>query len=204
MDTTHTTNARKPGKKRIMVQVWGPLAKAIDRDLKALHLKRDGFLNDLFTREIEELAAEVTFRNNDAVRARLFEQKLPNRAKLTLELDETLIKRIDTVLSDRNIPRDSFVNRVLFFLVAKESHLDRLGITYEREGQVSAKPLADVRGYLYQPFFHIRDANDGRFYTLACFKDRNFHESWPNLFALNTAISDADWAEMSTTEELDF
>ena len=202
MDTTRTANTRKPGKKRIMVQVWGTLAKAVDRDLKALHLKRDGFLNDLFTREIEELAEEVTFCNSDTVRARLREQKLPDRVKLTLELDETLIKRIDTVLAVRNIPRDSFVNRVLFFLVAKESHLDRIGIDYEREGQVSAKPLADVRGYLYQPFSHIRDANDGRFYTLACFNEHSFGEGWPNLFALNTAISDADWEEMNTAADI--
>lgn len=199
MDTTPTIDTRKPGKKRIMVQVWGTLAQAIDRDLKALHLKRDGYLNDLFTREIEELAEEVTFRNSDAVRARQQEQKLPDRVKLTLELDETLIKRIDTVLKERNIPRDSFVNRVLFFLVAKESHLGQIGIDYEPEGQVSAKPLADAGGYLYQPFSHIRDANDGRFYTLACFREHSFGEGWPNLFALNTAISDADWDEMNTS-----
>lgn len=204
MDTNRTanTNTRKPGKKRIMVQVWGTLAKAVDRDLKALHLKRDGFLNDLFTREIEKLAEEVTFCNSDAVQARLREQKLPDRARLTLELDETLVQRIDAVLEHHKIPRDSFVNRVLFFLVAKESHLDRLGIVYEREGQVSAKPLADVRSYLYQPFSHIRDANEGRFYTLACFKEHSFGEGWPNLFALNTAISDADWEEMNTAADI--
>ena len=58
MDTTPTIDTRKPGKKRIMVQVWGTLAQAIDRDLKALHLKRDGYLNDLFTREIDPQALE--------------------------------------------------------------------------------------------------------------------------------------------------
>jgi hypothetical protein len=90
MDTT-TTTTRKPGKKRIMVQLWGTLAKAINRDFKALNLKRDRYLNDLLTQEIEELAREVNFRNSNEVRTRLQEQKLPNRVPLTIELDEGLV-----------------------------------------------------------------------------------------------------------------
>jgi hypothetical protein len=196
MDTPATT--RKPGKKRIMVQLWETLAKAIDRDFKALNLKRDRYLNDLFGKEIEELAKEVGFRNSDAVRARLQEQKLPNRVPLTVELDETLVKRIDEVLNERNIPRDSFVNRVLFFLVAKQSMLERLGIEFERRGlPVSAKPLADALGYLYDPFFHIRSANNGLFYTLSCFHASSFGSKGPNLFALNVAIDEHTWELMN-------
>lgn len=189
--------SRKPGKRRIMVQLWGTLAKAIDRDFKALNIKRDRYLNDLFRSEIEELDREVQFKNADAVRARMQEQKLPDRVPLTIELDEDVIERIDTVLKEKNTPRDSFVNRVLFFLVAKDAMLDRLGVGYERRGQVTAKPLADAMGFLYDPFFHIREANEGRFYTLACFYDGAFGERGPNLFAMNTAISEDDWASMN-------
>lgn len=201
MDKAPTT--RKPGKRRIMVQLWGTLAKAIDRDFKLLHLKRDRYLNDLLGKEIEELNSEVKFRNSDEVRARIQGQKLPNREKLTLELDESVIDRIDAVLAEKNIPRDSFVNRVLFFLVAKESMLDRLDIAYERRGQVTAKPLADAMAFLYDPFFHIREANEGRFYTLTCFHEHAFGAQGPNLFAMNTAISEEDWAALNiNTDDL--
>lgn len=199
MDTT--PNSRKPGKKRIMVQIWRPAAKAITNDLKALHIKRDGYLNDLFTREIEELAEEVSFRNSDEVRARFQEQKLPERKPLTLELDESLVERMDTVLKERNIPRDSFVNRVLFFLVAKKPLLERLGIAFERRGSNSGKPLKAVQGFLYDPFLHIREANDGLFYTLSCFSKWSFGTNGPNLFALNTAITPADWTAMNTNSD---
>lgn len=164
-----------------------------------MHIKRDGYLNDLFRSEIEEVDREVTFRNSDEVRKRIQGQKLPDRVKLTLELDETLIKRMNAVLNAKNIPRDSFVNRVLFFLVAKKPLLDRLDIAYERHGDVSAKPLADAMGFLYDPFFHIRQANDGKFYTIACFAEASFGPSGPNLFALNTAISNDEWAALSTS-----
>lgn len=191
----------KPGKKRIMVQLWGTLAKAINRDFKAMHIKRDGYLNDLFAREIENLAKEVTFRNADEVRKRLQERPLPDRVPLTLELDEKVVARIDEVLKEKNIPRDSFVNRVLFFLVAKDSHLDYLGIEYDKDSPATAKPLHDAKGFLYNPFFHIRSENDNCFYTLAVFVDGPFGKNGPNLFAMNAAISDADWWLMNVNPD---
>lgn len=194
---TQPTNERKSGKKRVMVQIWSVLAKAIAKQFKELHIKRDGYLNDLFTREIETLANEVTFRNSDEVRKRFRERPIPDRVKLNLDLDETLIQRIDEVLKDKNIPRDSFVNRILFFLIAKDVHLEYLGVDYKKDSPATAKPLADAKGYLLDPFFHIRSNNNDAFYTLACFADGPFGKAGPNLFGLNTAISDDSWAAMN-------
>jgi hypothetical protein len=196
------TIMRKPGKQRIMVQLWGTIAKAIDRDFKSLHIKRDPYLNDLLGREIENLDSEVKCRNSDAARDLIQTRKLPERVKLTIELDETLVKRIDDVLKERNIPRDSFVNRILFFLIAKKQHLDALGVSYSIKSEATAKPLHDASGFLADPFFHIRSCNDERFYTLACFPDGPFGDNGPNLFALNTAISDEDWAFMKFVDDL--
>lgn len=193
MNTKRPTTTRKPGKRRIMVQLWDKLDTSIERNFKKLNIKRDRYLNDLFASEIEALDKEVTFTNSAEVRARIQEQKLPKRVKRTIELDDAVIDRLDKVLTEKNIPRDSFVNRVLFFLVASDAMLDRLDIAYERRSTASAKPLADAMGFLYDPFFHIREANDGRFYTLACFYENALGPKGPNLFALNTAISEEDW-----------
>lgn len=196
MPTQHT---RKPGKGRIMVQVWDQIARAVTRDFKTLHLKRNGYLNDLFSLEIEQLATEIQHPNPDGFYDRLVSRKLPNRVKWTLELDEAVIKRIDTLLKDLHIPRDSFVNRVLFFLVAKKPWLDQLGVAYERKGAVTAKPLEDVRGFLQDPFFHIRSANDGRFYGLPWFPDRPLFTNVPNLFSLNVAMTESEWQDLNTS-----
>jgi hypothetical protein len=195
-------NERKSGKKRVMVQIWGRLAKAIDQNFREMHIKRDGYLNDLLTREIEELATEVTFRNSDDVRKRFRERPIPDRVKLNLDLDETLVKRMDEVLSEKNIPRDSFINRVLFFLVAKDVHLDYMNIEYDKKLDVTAKPLSDAKGFLLDPFFHIRSKNEGNFYTLHGFPDGPFGgDKGPNLFGLNIAFSDEAWRIINTELE---
>jgi len=191
------TTSRKPGKKRIMVQVWGKVATRIVEDFKNLHLKRDSYLNSLIALEIEELAKEVTFRNPDGFRDRLVSRKLPDRVKWTIELDEATEARMAEVLEYRNIPRDSFINRVLFFLVAKKPALDYLGFWFEGKGAVGAKPLEDAAGFLHDPFFHIRGAND-HFYNGIQFPDGPFGKGGPNLFALNTATTEEDWTIFNT------
>lgn len=193
-----TIHQRKQGKKRIMVQLWGKLDESITKNFRALHLKRDAYLNDLLSLEIERLDKEVTFRNSDDVRKRIRDRPLPDRIKRNLDLDIELIDRMEKVLADRNISRDSFINRVLFFLLAKDSHLDYLGIEYDKESPATAKPLQDAKGFLLDPFFHIRSKNDDAFYTLACFPDAPFGKNGPILFALNTAISEEDWILMTT------
>jgi hypothetical protein len=197
MNMNKPVNERKPGKSRIMVQLWGTLAKSIDKHFKEMHIKRDGYLNDLLTLEIERLAEEVHFRNPDEVRQRLRDRPLPDRVKLNLELDLTLIDRMNEVLKERNIPRDSFVNRVLFFLVAKDSHLDYLNIDYDKNSPATAKPLSDAKGFLFDPFFHIRGANDEAFYAMPWFADAPFGKNGPNLFGLNTAINEETWSLMT-------
>lgn len=188
----------KPDQKKIMVQIWGSLHKALARDFKRLHIKRDSYLNDLLSREIENLDQEVTFTNSDEVYKRLIDRTLPDRVKLTLELDKALVERMNDVLKTKKIPRDSFINRVLFFLLAKDLHLDYLNIEHERMTRIEGKPLDDASGFLNDPFYPIRARNNNKFYTIACFLDGSFGKNGPNLFALNTAISDEDWELMNT------
>lgn len=186
-----------------MVQVWKPIAQAIARDFKALHLKRNNYLNDLFNMEIAALDAEVRDPNPQGFYERLVHRQFQphEKDKWTLELDLEVIERLNAVTEKLGIPRDSFINRVLFFLVANKQWLDRLGVAYERKGEVTAKPLADVRGFLQDPFFHIRGANDGLFYSLSWFWDGPVGKGGPNLFSLNVAMTQSDWEAMNA--ELD-
>jgi hypothetical protein len=191
------SNMSEAKKKKIMVQIWDQSFAAMNREFALLHLKRDSYWNTLLSSEIERLDSEVTFRNSDAVRARFNERKLPNRKKLTIELDARLVARIDEVLDAKNIARDAFMNRVLFFLLSRKPLLDELGIQYKDRSEAVANSLEGARSMLTDPFSPIRTANDGRFYTLACFPDGPFQLKGPNLFALNTVIDEQAWQAMN-------
>lgn len=186
-----------------MVQVWDKLDTAIRRDLNALHMKRDAYINELLTREIEELAKEVTLINSDEIRKLFRQRPLPNRKKVNLDLNEELVARMDEVLIARNIARDSFINRIFFFLVARDGHLEALGVDFEEEPSLKGKPLGIALEHLRDPLYRIRVANDGRFYTLSCFPDGPYFPGGPNLFSLNVAVTATQWEEFRRAAEID-
>lgn len=191
----------KETKKKILVQVWDVLARAIKRDLRALHISRDTYLNSLLRHEIAELAREITFSTPDDA-YRLIKKRLRglSRERMTIAVDRDVAEIIDQVLKQKNISRDAFVNRILFFLVAKPEHLKRFEIEFDYQQGVGVKPLDDAWSFLHDPFFNIRNCNDGAFYTLMI-PDKEIAQDWPNLFGLNCAISARDWELINTSFE---
>jgi hypothetical protein len=186
-------------KTKILVQAW-PLATAsVNRHLRGIHVKRDSYLNSLLTQEIERLADEIDFETPSDARTKI-KRRLRDLepTPMTIVLDRRLVERMDIVLRERNISRNAFINRVLFFLVVKPVFLDRLNIAYVRSTECLVKPLDDAGSSLFNPFYNIRDANDWQFYSLFI-QEEPIAENWPSLFGLNCAIKADSWRLMNMT-----
>jgi hypothetical protein len=180
-------------KGKVNVRVWPQVTRALQRDLRGMPIRRDAFLNELLAGEIERLEQEVHFRTPDDCRTRikgLFRELKPE--PLTIVLDRSLAARIDEVLKDRNISRNAFINRVLFFLVVKPQHLKRLDFAFETRIQTLVKPLEEIWSNITDPFFNFRSANGDRFYTLYM-PEKPIAPNWPSLFGLNCSITPDDW-----------
>lgn len=180
-------------KTKITVRVWPTVMVAINRNLHDLHVKRDSYLNSLLMYEIERLADEIDFETPDDARKQIkrrFQELGPKPE--TFVLDKEVLSRIDAVIQERNISRNSFINRVLFFLVAKPPHLKALGFAYEERQETLVKPLDEAWSNMLDPFFNIRSANDQKFYQLYI-ADAQMAKNYPNLFGLNCAIAQDDW-----------
>ncbi|MFZ6758147.1 hypothetical protein ACO0K9_13135 [Undibacterium sp. Ji50W] len=175
-------------KSRITVQIATSIACEIQNQFSQLHINRDAFLNDLLTQEIELLETEMTFRNSDEVYKSMSQRKLIHKTKLTITLDISLIERINLVLEKKNIVRDSFFNRILFFLIATPSLLEKLAMNPPNQTVNACNPMEGAKTFLTNPFNEIRKRNKGLFYTLTCFPDRAIAPQGQNLFLLNTAI----------------
>ncbi|MBI3505971.1 MAG: hypothetical protein HY059_14105 [Proteobacteria bacterium] len=190
---------KKETKRKILVTVLSPIIRALNRDLSALHVKRDIFLSQLFDREIAELDAEVKFRTPDLAKKAIkhcFNTTTVPRESVTLVIDRDVDKRMREILSKKNVTRNAFINRVLYLLLAKPVHLKKLNIAFSRNQISAVKPLDDAWSALNDPFFNIRAANDGALYSLL-FPDLKAGKGRLNPFGLNCAIGPEDWAELS-------
>ena len=183
--------------RKIQARVWPSTMNALNRELRRLYIKRDGYLNALLGHETEKLAIEVDFRTPDDARRRI-KRKLQelDPEDVTIALSPEVAKRMKEVLDYRNISRNAFINRVLFFLVARPDVLERLGVFYSDRIDIAVKPLEDARFHLQDPFDNIRASNDSKFYRLLI-PDERRAKGWPSLFGLNCAIDAASWEELT-------
>ena len=133
----------------MMVKISVPLLKKLKFKLDSAFLKRDPFLNSVFKHEAKELAKD-TFRNTDKAKKYLskvffnIQDKDPNTKpdsinllgegdtvlkSVNLSLEKDTIEAIDKACAARNVPKDAFVNRVVYLLTMDDKDLlEFLGI----------------------------------------------------------------------------
>lgn len=117
----------KTDKRKITVQLWGPLLKKLNELTAAACLNRDAYLDVVFANEAPMLLSELQGKkNSDQARAFIkqcfaeLKDLHPVSFTLTAETADALTSACDQV----NVWRDAFVNRVIYFLVAKSSAIE--------------------------------------------------------------------------------
>jgi len=114
--------------KKILVKIWVPLLNKVNVMAKDACLKRDSYLNNVLSYEAKMLGKEVRKANSEQAKKYLSSKllALKNFKSVNLLLEEKTIEIINNVCSEKNIPRDSFINRVLLLLTANWDTLESL------------------------------------------------------------------------------
>jgi len=89
----------------------------INEKVAAACLQRDAYLDWVFSHEAKMLDKELDTPNSEAARTHLAKHlNLLDRKQVTFALSRGTVDDINKVCEQKNVPRDSFINRVLFFL----------------------------------------------------------------------------------------
>lgn len=188
-------------KTKMMVSVWTLLVQRLNAEMALLGFRRDSYLNHVIGDESQNLRDELPRPNSDKAKAFLVDQlKLLPRTSVSIVLDKAVYEKMEGVLTEKNVARDCFVNRLFFFLVA-DSILERLGIHVKGgwRQDISINPLKAARGFLHDPFFDIRVALQERrdnqtFYSLEIPRAPIIKDA-PSLYGLNCYIEDSAISE---------
>lgn len=192
--------------KRTTFKVWAPLAKSLEERMEQAFLRRDGFLNNLISQEIDVLIHEC--QNSNSPEAAVYIQKMLKSMDLTtvsMSLHPDLIERLNQTCTSKNIIRDAFINRLILYIVASPqliSHIffddDNWRKRVLRNDSFHFIDENEIFEPIYvprQPFENLRTALlsedlDRNFYT------RVFREGFPsqktNLSGFNCLMSDAE------------
>lgn len=138
--------------KKILVKIWTPLLNKINVMAKDACLKRDSYLNNVLSHEAKMLSKEVEQANSELAKKYLSSQllELKNFKSVNLLLEEKTIETINNACSEKNIPRDSFINRVILLLTASSDTLDILFKGYSDSIPEVAGGDRDERFFVYR------------------------------------------------------
>jgi hypothetical protein len=119
MITTETS------KTKLVVNVHAPLLLLMQLKFEATFLKRDAYLNNALRIEAEYLRKEIATPNSDMAKTFITKQLTALKLKpLNLLLSTETVDLINDVCKEKNITRDSFINRFFLLLTASDIVLD--------------------------------------------------------------------------------
>ncbi|MCP5410133.1 MAG: hypothetical protein H6963_12675 [Chromatiaceae bacterium] len=106
-------------RKKILVHVWERLIDAFNEKGRKACLNRDAYLDIVLESEASLIEDELPGSNSDVAKSYLSsELKKLGTKQVNFNLSVNTIEKLNKSCAERNIPRDIFVNRVLYLLLA--------------------------------------------------------------------------------------
>lgn len=117
----------KAEKRKITVQLWTPLLKKLNELCAAACLNRDAYLDVVFANEASMLVSELEGKQNSAPAKAFIKQcfaELKDFQQVSFTFTTETADALSLACDQVNVWRDAFVNRVIYFLVAKSSAIE--------------------------------------------------------------------------------
>ena len=113
--------------KKILVNVWKPLIERLKSKTEYACLNRDAFLDRVLKHEAQMLEKEITQPNSPEAKKYIAGCLTRIEVKpVNLLLSEETTSLIIEECNRLNLPRDSFINRVIFLMTASDEVLDHV------------------------------------------------------------------------------
>lgn len=172
---------------KITVKIYEPLLRAFDKQIEALFIKRDAFLNSVIQGELKHLARDMEGKKLSSKANRYIsgELKKLGTKQVNIVVDhstaESLKKIVDGTTNEdgtkngdgANIVRDAFFNRLIMFLRSSPDFLKHLDLPLfingsEFESVINPMPTSPLQAMLEvqnDPLYYLREGAEERLKT---------------------------------------
>jgi len=154
-------------KTKITVKVSETLLKSFNQKLEDCFIKRDAFLNHMIKLETEHLAKDLKGLRMSNPARRYISGELQRLGTKTINVvvDKETAEKLNSIINESNMVRDSFINRLILLLNASDSLLEALDLPTEindrsllNSGSMSTSPMNGISTIVYDPLFYLRIA----------------------------------------------
>lgn len=161
---------------KITVKVFEPLLKDFERQIEALFIKRDAFLNSVIREEIKHLARDMQGKKLSSKANRYISGELKRLGThpVNIVVDESTAKALNAVVKETNIVRDAFFNRLILLLRSSTTLLTYLDLPAFITGSefetvhvypMPTSPLQTMAAVQNDPLYYLREGVEERLKT---------------------------------------
>lgn len=153
---------------KITVKVTPWNLKLLNTQLSDCCIKRDAFIENLIEIETPKLALEMADKRQSTAAKRYISGELKRKGPkvVNMKISQSTAQQLNEVVSQCNMVRDAFINRLIFLLTAPTEILTLVDLpgtiseAMESTNYVNASlptsPLAAIQEIVADPFFHFR------------------------------------------------
>ncbi len=160
---------------KITVKIFEPLLKNFDKQIDALFIKRDAFLNSVLQEELKHLARDMQGKKLSSKANRYIsgELKKLGTKQVNIVVDQSTAGALKEIVDGTNIVRDAFFNRLIMFLRSSPDLLRYLDLPAfingsEFESVIDPMPTSPLQAMLEvhnDPLYYLREGAEERFKT---------------------------------------
>lgn len=158
---------------KITVKIFEPLLKDFERQIKALFIQRDAFLNSVIQEEIKHLARDMQGKklSSKANRYISCELKRLGTHPVNIVVDQSTADALNAVVKETNIVRDAFFNRLILLLRSSTALLTYLDLPVFINGSefetihvepMPTSPLQAMAAVRNDPLYYLREGAEER------------------------------------------
>lgn len=160
---------------KMTVKVYDKLMENFNRQVGALYLMRDAFLNHMIRVETSHLAEDLTGKRQSPAARKYIAGSLKRLGTTTVNIvvEKETADRLNKVVEETNLVRDAFINRLIVFLRSSGFLMKFLElpefITYSEFKSfmepMPTSPMKAIEAVHADPFYYLRTAVEERHQT---------------------------------------
>ena len=155
---------------KITTKIYVPMLESFNKQINRLHIKRDSYLNAMIKSELPYLEKEMRGKvlSSKAKKYIAGSLKRMGTHNVNIVVEKETAERLNKIVSEYNLVRYAFINRLIVFLRSSESFLENIGLPLRIDTNayknmvwdLPTSPLRAIEEVMTDPLFYLRTASE--------------------------------------------
>lgn len=155
---------------KITTKIYLPMLESFNSQISKMHIKRDSYLNAMIKAELPYLKSDMRGKVLSTKAKKYIAGSLKRMGihNVNIVVEREVADKLNKIVSDSNLVRDAFINRLILLLRSRESFLEKIGLPTRINTNayksmmwdLPTSPLRAIEEVMTDPLHYLRIASE--------------------------------------------